>query len=428
MISSTTDDEYGRDGIVDREAEAGSRPDGTELEETTRLAAVDSDWLPRVLREATNLLMAGKSREVARLCHQVIEREPQNVAAYELLAMAEEENGNLHLAIQAYEQVAALDPERKADKEKALALRERLAEEQTEPEDEQSRRLRLFNRWATVALVASLLLLMGVVITVFVLRARSTHLAQGKQEQAFAAYVARGKQLMAAQRYEEAMAAFHEADQIRPGDAGAGKLYQEAYRQYCAALIQDYRSLGGKLSLEPRPNPFQPIWVGPREAGASDSSATGYRADRYVPSPPDTRVANLPRPLAYGQEDPLDFLPDDASDLVESGTAPPTNPDAPEQSPPPSQGHDQQTTSQISIWVDQPASGSAARQSAEALRREADDLRAQGNYREAIAKYQTAEQRYNQEIEQDPPAKAAKQTAIKSIRQSIKVCEERIGR
>jgi len=78
--------------------------------------------------------------------------------------------------------------------------------------------------------------------------------------------------------------------------------------------------------------------------------------------------------------------------------------------------------------VDQSPAGSAARQSAEALRHEADILRHQGSYQEAIGKYQTAEQRYNQEIEQDPSAKAAKQTAIKSIRQSIKVCQEKIGR
>ncbi len=89
---------------------------------------------------------------------------------------------------------------------------------------------------------------------------------------------------------------------------------------------------------------------------------------------------------------------------------------------------DQQPAGQISIWVNQPPAGSGARQTAEALRREADDLRRQGNYQEAIAKYQTAEQRYNQEIEQDPSAKAAKQTAIRSIRQSIKVCQEKIGR
>ncbi len=169
MMSSTSDDEYGRRGAVDREAEADSGPDDTQLEETTCFAAADSDWSAKVLREATNLLMAGKSREVARLCHQVIEHDPQNIAGYELLGMAEEENGNLHLALQAYEQVVALDPERKADKEKVLALRERLAEEPTEPEDEQDRRLKLLNRWATVALVASLLLLIGIDITVFVL-------------------------------------------------------------------------------------------------------------------------------------------------------------------------------------------------------------------------------------------------------------------
>ncbi len=95
MMSSTSDSEYGRDTATDPGAEADSRPDGTELEETTRFAAADSGWSAGVLREATNLLTAGKSREVARLCHQVIEQEPQNIASYEMLAMAEEENGNL---------------------------------------------------------------------------------------------------------------------------------------------------------------------------------------------------------------------------------------------------------------------------------------------------------------------------------------------
>ncbi len=412
----------------DRGAEAGREPDDTELEETTRFAAADSDWSAQVLREATNLLTAGKSREVARLCHQVIEHEPQNIAGYELLGMAEEENGNLHLALQAYEQVVALDPERKADKEKVLALRERLAEEPAEPEDEQDRRLRLLNRWATVALVASLLLLVGVAITVFVLRTQNVRLAQTSHDQAFAAYVARGKQLMAAQRYDEAMVAFRNADQIKSGDAGVRKLWDEAYREYCAAQIQDYRSLGGKLSLEPRQNPFAPVWVGPQGARASDSSAAGYSAGRSVPPPPDTRVANLPPALSYDQEGPPEFSQYDVPEFVESGTASLTDSNAAGQSPPPAQGHEQQPAGQISIWVDQSPAGSAAGQSGEALRREADGLRRQGSYQEAIAKYQMAEQRYNQEIEQDPSAKAAKQTAIKSIRQSIKVCEEKIGR
>jgi len=428
MISFTSDNEYGRDRAMDQGAEADSQPDGTELEETTRLAAVDSGWSAQVLREATNLLTDGKSREVARLCHQVIEQEPQNIAGYEMLAMAEEENGNLHLALQAYEQIVALDPERKADKEKVLALRERLAEEQTEPEGEQDRRLRLLNRWATVALVASLLLLIGVAASVFVLRTQNARLAQTSQEQAFAASVARGKQLMAAGHYEKAMAAFREADQIRPGDAAAGKLYQDAYREYCAAVIRDYRSLGGKLSLEPRQNPFAPVRVGPPESNPSGSSATGYSAGRSVPLPPDSRVANLPPALSYDQGNPPDFSQYEVPEFVEGGTGPAADSNAPGQSPPPAQGHDQQPAGQISIWVDQSPAGSASRQSAEALRHEADILRYQGSYREAIGKYQTAEQRYNQEIEQDPSAKAVKQTAIKSIRQSIKVCQEKIGR
>ncbi len=428
MMSSTSDDEYGRRGAVDREAEADSGPDDTELEETTCFAAADSDWSAEVLREATNLLTAGKSREVARLCHQVIEQEPRNIAGYELLGMAEEENGNLHLALQAYEQVVALDPERKADKEKVLALRERLAEEPTQPEDEPGWRLKLLNRWATVVLVASLLLLIGVVIAVFVLRAHNTRLAQTKQEQAFAAYLARGKQLMAAERYDRAMAAFREADQIKSGDAGVRKLWDEAYREYCAAVIRDYRSLGGKLSLEPRQNPFAPVPVGPQEPGGSGSSATGYRAGGSVPPPPDTRVVDLPLALSYAPEGPPEFLGYEVPPFVESGTASSTDSSAAGQALPLAQEYEQQATGQISIWMNQPPGGNTPRQSAEALRRQADGLRSEGNYNEAITRYQTAEQRYNQEIEQNPSAKAAKQAAIKSIRQSIKVLQEKLGR
>jgi len=413
---------------MDQGAEANSRPDDTELEETTRFAAANSGWSARVLLEATSLLTAGKSREVARLCHQVIEQEPQNIAGYELLAMAEEENGNRHLALQAYEQIVALDPERKADKEKVLALRERLAEEPAEPENEQDRRLRLLNRWATVALVASLLLLIGVAITVFVFGAQNARLAQTSHEQAFAASVARGKQLMTAQRYDEAMAAFREADQIKVGDAAVRKLWDEAYREYSAAQIRDYRSLGGKLSLEPRQNPFAPVRVGPPESNPSGSSASGYSAGRSVPLPPDSRVANLPPALSYGPEGPPEFLQYEVPEFVEGGTSPAAGSNASGQSPPPAQGQDQQPAGQISIQVGQSPAGSASRQSAEALRHEADILRYQGSYQEAIARYQTAEQRYNQEIQQDPSAKAAKQTAIKSIRQSIKVCQEKIGR
>ncbi len=354
MVSSSSDnEEYGRGRTMHQGAGEDSRADGTELEETTRFAVADSGWSAQVLREATNLLTAGKSREVARLCHQVIDQEPENIAAYELLGMAEEENGNLHLALQAYEQIARLDPERKADKEKVLALRERLAEEMPEPEDEQGRRLKLLNRWATVALVASLLLLVGVAVAVLVLRAQNARLVQNSREEVFAASVARGKQLMAAQRYEEAMAAFHKADQIKPGDAVVRKLWNEAYREYCTAQIQDYRSLGGKLSLEPRQNPFAPVWVGPPprqnpfapvwvgppKSSSSGSSATGYSGGRSVPPPPDTRVANLPPALSYDQEGPPDFSQYEVPEFIEGGAAADSN--ASGQSPLPAQEYDQ---------------------------------------------------------------------------------------
>jgi len=323
---------------------------------------------------------------------------------------------------QAYEQIVALDPDRKSAHEKVLALRERLAEEEPEPEDERSRRLKMLNRWATITLVASLLLLVGVAISVFAVRARNIRLAQVDQGQAFAACVTRGKQLMAAERYEQAIVALREADQIKPGDSQVLKLWREADEQYRAAWVRNYRSLGGKLSLEPRQNPFGPVWVGPQEASSSDSSATGYGAGRFVPPPPDTRVARLPPALVEGDEDPLGFLEDGTAGLVgESGAA---------EQPPSAQGGGtiQQPAGQVSIWTDQPAEGNSSPSSGDALRNEADSLRRQGRYEQAIARYQAAQQRYDQEIHQDPSAKAANQAAINSIKQSIKVCEERISR
>ncbi len=403
---------------------AANLENGTEergrLEETTQFPAIDPDRSDKVLREATRLLTAGKSREVARLCHQIIQHEPQNIAAYELLAMAEEENENLHLALQAYEKIVALDPNRKSDHEKVLALRERLAEEEPEPEGEPTRRLKALNRWATIALVASLLLLVGVAISIFTVRARNIRLAQGSHEKAFTAYIARGKQLMAAQRYEQAMAALREADQIKPGDSQVLKLWREADEQRRAAWVRNYRSLGGKLSLEPRQNPFGPVRIGPEEESAS--SAAGSTWGPVVPLPPDTRVAHLPPSLVEGMVDPLGFLEDE--------TVGPVGEDSAADQPPGAGGGEtaEQPAGQISIWTDQPAQGNSPQSSADALRNEADSLRSQGRYEQAIGRYQAAQQRYDQEIQQDPSTKAAKQTAIKSIRQSIKVCQEKLGR
>jgi len=424
IMPTTTDDGNNLQGAADAEHRAEEE---RELEETTQFRAADLNGSAKVLREAANLLMAGKSREVARLCHQIIQHEPQNVAAYEMLAMAEEENENLHLALQAYEQILALDPDRESNREKVLALRERLTEEEeTGPEDEQSRRLRVFNRWATVALVASLLLLIGIAISVFAVRARDIRLAQGNQEKAFTAYIARGKQLMAAERYQQAIAALQAAEQIKPGDSQVRKLWQEAYQQGRAAWVRNYRSLGGKLSLEPRQNPFGPVRIGPEEENTSTSSAAGSTWSSVVPPPPDTRVADLPPPLLEGQEDPLGFLEDDGTGHGQEGSATPGATGQPLGAE--GQGTAEQPAGQISIWTDQPAGGSSSQPSGDVLRNEADSLRHQGRYEQAIAKYQAAQQCYSQEIQQDPSTKAAKQTAIKSIGRSIEICQEKVGR
>ncbi len=401
------------------EAEDSPAPD-----DTAQMPAVTSEWSGAILRQATDLLLAGKSREVAGLCHEVIDREPQNVAAYELLGMAEEENDNLHLALQAYEQVVALEPERNLEKEKISALREQLAAEQPESlEDEEMRRIRALNRWATVVLAASLALLLLAVAAMFVIKSRNVRLAQEHKEQEFAAAIARGERLLDEGRYDRAMLAFREAYNTKKGTSQARQLYAKAYQGRLAALDRDSRSMGGKISLEPRLNPFAPIPIGPQPTDASAASAGGGAARRVVPLPPRERGGDLPNPLPEGEQGPLTFFldsnagrPAEDSEITAGGTAllPPVDQGTPEQP-------------LINIWAAEPPVTSTARPSAAKLRADAYALRTQGKYEQAIPKYEAAKERFSEEIKQDPSTAAAKQTAIESIEKAIEICKQHGG-
>ncbi len=390
----------------------------SEPDETTSLLAVTSDWSGDLLRQATNLLMAGKSREVARLCHEITDREPHNVAAYELLGMAEEENGNLHLAIQAYEQVVALEPGRNLEKEKISALRERLAEQPPEQEeDEETRRIKRLNRWATVVLAASLMLLILAVTAMFAVRARNARLAQEREEQVFAAAMTRGRKLLEQERYDRAVLAFRDADRIKPGNSQARELWREAYQEHRAAVDRDKRSMGGKLSLEIRQNPFQPVWIGPKE---TSSSATASSGDRPIVPPPPVRVGELPPPLSEGEQDPLGFLGTGTSEPVEDSVpiAPP-----PELLPPVDEGIPRPATGVINIWVGEPTETVAPRSSADKLRLDADNLRHLGKLDQAKAKYEQAIVQYREEIGKDPSTRTVKEVAIETVQRSIGLCE-----
>ncbi len=404
--------------LSEGEAEDSPAPD-----DTAQMPAVTSEWSGTILRQATELLLAGKSREVAGLCHEVIDREPQNVAAYELLGMAEEENGNPHLALQAYEQVVVLEPERNSEKEKIRALREQLAAEQPESlEDEEMRRIRSLNRWATVVLAASLALLLLAVAAMFVIKSRNVRLAQEHKEQVFAAAITRGERLLAEGRFDRAMLAFREAYNIKKGNSQARQLYAKAYQGRLAALDRENRSMGGKVSLEPRLNPFAPIQIGPKPTDASAAGARGGAPRRVVPLPPREREGDLPNPLPEGEQDPLAFLEDKTTQPAEDSeiTAEATAP-----LPPVDQGTPEQPL--INIWAAEPPVTSTAGPSAAKLRAEAYALRTQGKYEQAIPKYEAAKEQFSEEIQRDPSTAAAKQTAIESIEKAIEICKQHSG-
>ena len=395
--------------------------DETESDQPVQFPVVASGWSREIMRQATNLLMAGKSREVPHLCHEVIEREPRNLAAYELLAMAEEENGNLHLALQAYEQVVDIDPESRTDREKIAALREQIAEEQPETEEEENaRHLKSLNRWATVALVGSLVVLVAVIVSLFMVKAHRARGAQEMREAAFAAKVTQGEQLLEAGRYAPAMLALREAERIKPGDSRVRELWSNAYQQHRIALDNDYRSLGGKLSLEPRQNPFAPTCIGPRKDSSPVLQTARGGWSGGIPLPPDTRIAEWPAPLSEGQKGPLEDLW--GYDASGGGAEAAENPNILE--PQPGTGGraiPQQPAGEIRIWVDEPAETIP---SGDKLRDQADRLRRQGNGEEAIAKYRAAQERYREEIQQDPSTRNFSQAAIDSMEKSIKVCQE----
>ena len=106
-------------------------------EDTSQLPVVEPPH-PSRLHRATNLLALGRIGEAAVLCREELEEYPASADAYALLAMAEEQAGNRHLAIGLYEQLLELDPEREVEAERLEALRremEELAAQEPSPEE-----------------------------------------------------------------------------------------------------------------------------------------------------------------------------------------------------------------------------------------------------------------------------------------------------
>ena len=377
--------------------------------------------MDRVLRRATNELSEGHTDRAIELCQQIIRENPNAADAYVLLGMAEEEAGNLRVAIGAYQQALSLEPDRNAQREKIALLEERLTEEESVAESEQDRLQRL-TRWAPVVLALSLALLVLVGATAGISRVRNVRQA-AREQRAYDAALQRGRELVTQRRYDEALSAFREAQAARPGDVVTQRWWQYAYQlQQQEVEHQQYvlRTGAGTLALEPTGNLFAPVPIGPRSAEPPSTAA----ARRSATAPPSVRSG-----VDWSHDLPTLTVPEGAGPLVAPDGPQPAGvteegPGA-EPSGEPSAAQPPRPSGEISILVNEPRRGSVASASAEELRAGADRLREQGGASEAIAKYQQAIEQYQRESQQEPLTAPAKRSAIDSCEQAIRLLQDR---
>ena len=157
-----------------------------------------------------------------------MEEYPASADAYALLAMAEEQAGNRHLAIGLYEQLLELDPEREVEAERLEALRREMEElEAQEPSpEEKEEHLRRLQPLALVILTAAAVLLIMSLALLLVVRHRN-QVIHRQYQQAMDA----GNQYYGQGQYAQAAAQYAQAARLRPKDAPANSNYNAALRQ-----------------------------------------------------------------------------------------------------------------------------------------------------------------------------------------------------
>lgn len=389
--------------------------------DTAQIEPVRGPDTEKLLRQATNLLSERRIEPAIQLCQQAIRENSEATDAYVLLGMAQEEQGNLHLAIEAYQQAVAIEPERTSEQQRIARLEERIAEEASMAEPDQQRLQRLA-RLAAVMLGVAVAFLVIVGTVALIVRARQAR-QMAAQQYAYQAAMQQGQNLVAEGHYDQSIEAFRNAWQIRPGDAKARKWWQRAYTLACQrAEYEGYvqRSGAGKMSLKSAANPFAPVPIGPGAAEPKTGSAAGGRSVPvpYIPAPeweewpiPTASVDEGAGPLQAPEE-----LSTSGADS-EVGVAPPGTGEVTSQQP----------RGEVTIWVSEPPEQRGGSPTGDELRAAGDQLRYENHYSEAIEKYRRAKEQYQRESQQDPITAPAKQSAIESCDQAIKILQEQSG-
>lgn len=426
--------------------EAHGRQDAT----NTDAMAIIAEQTPHTLvDEAAAQLADGQAMAAIENCRRAIALNPREVEAFVVLGMAFEQNGDLQSALDAYETVLSLAPERPVERQKASLLRLRLGHEQPVIRREPTCfSWAHFGQWvrdqveANPAIAAGLgagllVFIIGAAVIVSGGRARAANLVQ----QQYAYEVQLGDQALAEQRYAEATAHYSAAWKVSSEDAALQTKWAEAYQQAQLAAAQQQRQL--ELAATPKyipnvtgRNPFAPVPIGgPPPAGAATGPAVAQ-----IPVPPPTINPNAARPYEsvqgtgrtlpqsttttptgrfHGGTNPN---PKEVISPVPTGKGT-TPPAAADTTPKPPKG-------EITIWVSQaPASRPAAESrpatnDAESLRARGEQLAREGNTTDAISNLERAAGAFEERARQDASGGGASTQAASSCRARIEVLRQ----
>lgn len=411
---------------------------------TDALTPVVEDTPALLVSEAAAQLAEGQSEQAIENCRRAIALNPGLAEAHAVLGMAYEREGNLEAALEAYEAVVGLDPQRLAEQQKASLLRLRLDGRPAPPPCAPPlwqvvwQRLQA-NLPLTVAVSTGVLVfLIGSIILITSARAGARRQVQEQYRQAM--YL--GDQAMADQNYAQAVRHYQQAWELRAGDNLVRSRWDQAYRlstapqtpERLAAQMPKYIPSSG-------PNPFNPVTIGgrgntgtavpPEQAGLStispQTATVGpptaldtFRAQSPRPLPPATTGDSGRRKLPEGPahppvKNPLTPAPakTPGTNTKAAGSTPATDTAAK-----PGKG-------EITIWVSDAPKPSTPDRSAgpdpDSVRSRADALAAEGRRAEAISEYARARGLYEDRARKDPALSAVSRRAAETCNARIEV-------
>ncbi len=415
-------------------------PTGASLpgESTDALPMVVESTAAGLVARAANELAEGRISEALADCRRAIALEPGHVEAHALLGMAYEQQGELAAALEAYEAVLALDPDRAVERQKANILRLRI--EGAVPPDvplahhptvwEAIWRRITANPPLSAGIAAGVLIfLIGSIVLV-------NAQAKARARQEAETLLQAADQAFAEARYADATRLYAQAWEITPGNEYVRDRWNQAYQLSLQQAGQQQVAQLPEKYLGPSPNainPFKPVPIGGQPATPPPTLDTG--------GPPPTAP-----PTAYDRWSGKPLTPSPVTPPATTQTTAPTNrrenplspitPVQPKPAKEPAPATPTDTASQprkggeITIWVSdrQPApaaapsaSGPKPASTADALRAQADQLARQGRREEAIEGLQKAANAYDEAARSDPAAAAVHSQAAQSCRARIEV-------